>query len=105
MKKFLIITLIFNILVCCISSCHSPKPKITINYKVKESNNNILKIDYILRNNDSVDYFVHLIKPAYKYTYLSYKDSSKWIQVGVDPDFLLAKKVITRSDLIETGEA
>lgn len=104
MKNNIIVILLFNSLVLFISCFKTPTPKISIFYKAKVEKNNVIRIDYFLKNNDSIDYFIPLIKPAFKYTSLYYNDSSKWIQIGIDPDFLLANKAITRADLLETAE-
>jgi hypothetical protein len=104
MKSINYIFLAIVLVAYCCFSCNTPKPRISISYKLVKIGKNITKADLFLQNNDTIDYFLPLIKPAYQYSKITYKDSTKWVQSGVDIAFLLGNNLVTRSDLMETGE-
>lgn len=89
---------------CICLSCNTFRPRISIFYELDKLGKNLIKVEYSLRNNDSIDYFVPLIKPAYQYSTITYNDSTKWVQSGVDVAFLLGENLLSRSELMETAE-
>lgn len=102
MKKIILILLTVT---CYFNNCNNDKQLLTIdNIEVQEIKNKLLKVNFLLKNNSSIDYFVPFIKPASIYATFSYKDSSKWLRSGLDAGFLLTNKLLTRSDLFKSAE-
>jgi len=70
----LVISIVF-ILFCC----KKPKNKesISVTYLVETLNSKLSKVTFLLKNNDTVDYFIPFIKPACNYSKFSDKKLSK----------------------------
>jgi hypothetical protein len=90
-------------------NCFSFKDKIvnnviSVTYSIDTINENLFKVRFQLKNNDSVNYFIPFIKPAYKYCKFSDEKLSDWIQSGLAIDVYLTNKNLTREDLMETAE-
>jgi hypothetical protein len=77
---------------------------ISVTYSLETINDKLIKVTFSLNNNDSVNYFIPLIKPAYKYCDFSDEKNSEDIQWGIDPAFYLTNKILNRADLMETAE-
>ena len=77
---------------------------ISVTYSIDTLNNNLFKIEIQLKNNDSVNYFIPLIKPAYKYCKFNDERLDDWEHSGLLTGLYLTNKILTRADLMETAE-
>jgi hypothetical protein len=93
----LVISIMF-ILWCC----KNPKnnESISVTYSVVTLNSKLSKVTFLLRNNDTVDYFIPFIKPASNYSKFSDKKLSKGIRWNYIPD----DSILSSEDLRETGQ-
>ena len=104
MKKTIILYLLFAITILC--QCNSKKDTslISATYILETIDDKNIKVTFLLKNNDTKDYFIPFIKPAYKYSEFSDRKSAKIVQWGIDPDYYLTEKILTKKDLFETGQ-
>jgi hypothetical protein len=85
-----------------LNGCKNPKNKesVSVTYSVETLNSKLSKVTFLLKNNDTVDYFIPFIKPACNYSKFSDKKQSKGIQWNYVP----TDSIITQEALRETGQ-
>jgi hypothetical protein len=93
----LVISIVFILL-----SCKNPKNKesISVTYLVETLNSKLSRVTFLLKNNDTVDYFIPFIKPACNYS----KFSDKKLSRGIQWNYIPADSIVTPGDLRETGQ-
>jgi hypothetical protein len=82
--------------------CNKPKNKelISVTYSVETLNSKLFKVTFLLKNIDTVDYFIPFIKPACNYS----KFSDKKLSRGIQWNFVPTDSILTPKDLRETGQ-
>jgi len=99
-KIFIILSVIISAVFCCNNI--EQNSVISVDYRIENIDRNMIRVDFILENTDSIDYFIPFIKPASNYSSFTCKDS-EGIQDNLRAEFLLTKKSISRKELIKSA--
>lgn len=99
MRKLSVIAMTMLAAFSCSNRSNDKTAIVSATYTIDSVQEGIIKVTLLVKNNDTINYFIPFIRPAYHYSKLTDKRNSK--EVDSDPylDFLL-KKHIRRNELI-----